>query len=168
MIWKAVFFVLFVFSTAALCAANSTSAGSAILYQFRAVGDDEARIYGLVNRERDKKKLRGLNWNSRLAKLARAYSRKMANEGFFDHFDRRGKSVIDRANDSGIDDWAKIGENLFMCRGIEMFSDFAVRGWMRSPEHRKNILDRKWTSTGIGIAIARNGSIYITQIFLAD
>ncbi|MGH8527144.1 MAG: hypothetical protein ACREXY_23945 [Gammaproteobacteria bacterium] len=28
------------------------------------------------------------------------------------------------------------------------------------------MLDRGWTETGIGIAEARDGSIYITQIFI--
>ncbi|MBC7898485.1 MAG: CAP domain-containing protein, partial [Saprospiraceae bacterium] len=119
-------------------------------------------------RERGKKRLRELSWDDRLARVARNYSKKMAREGFFGHYDPRGKTVIDRADDSGVGGWAKIGENLFMCRGIESFSDLAVRGWMRSPDHRKNILDRKWTSTGIGVAKARDGSIYITQVFLTD
>jgi uncharacterized protein YkwD len=30
------------------------------------------------------------------------------------------------------------------------------------------MLDRNWTATGIGIATARDGSIFITQVFTHD
>jgi uncharacterized protein YkwD len=30
------------------------------------------------------------------------------------------------------------------------------------------MLDRTWTATGIGIATARDGSIYITQVFTSE
>ena len=39
----------------------------------------------------------------------------------------------------------------------------AVKGWMESLGHRKNILTASYDRTGIGVAIAENGKIYITQ-----
>jgi uncharacterized protein YkwD len=36
---------------------------------------------------------------------------------------------------------------------------------MRSASHRENILDPEWRGTGIGIAYARDGEIYITEVF---
>jgi uncharacterized protein YkwD len=92
----------------------------------------------------------------------------MAREGFFDHIDGNGNSVVERAGRARISGWSKIGENLFLCEATDQFSDLAIRGWMRSATHRHNILDPDWNSTGIGIAFARNGDIYVTQIFAAD
>lgn len=39
-----------------------------------------------------------------------------------------------------------------------------VNGWLHSPGHRRNI-EGDFHLTGIGVATARNGMIYFTQIF---
>jgi uncharacterized protein YkwD len=125
-------------------------------------------VFNLVNRERSKVRLGNLVWDDRLAKLARNYSRQMAREGFFDHFDGEGRTVTDRALAARIEDWSSIGENLFMCEEHPYFASTALRGWLKSRTHRTNMLDRTWTSTGVGIATARDGSIFITQVFTHD
>jgi uncharacterized protein YkwD len=136
---------------------------SAVLASSQSRGEYE--VYQLVNRERSKARLGSLEWDDRLAKLARDYSRQMAREGFFGHYDRNGKTVTDRALSARIRDWSTIGENLFFCEEHPYFVQTAVTGWMRSRTHRENILDRDWTTTGIGIATARDGSIFVTQVF---
>jgi len=128
----------------------------------------ESEVFELVNRERSRARLGGLEWDERLARLARAYSRQMAREGFFDHYDPRGRTVIDRAQSARIDNWSRIGENLFVCDEHPSFTQTAIRGWMKSRTHRTNMLDRTWTSTGVGIATAGDGSIFITQVFTHD
>lgn len=128
----------------------------------------EMEIFDLVNRERAKARLSGLSWDTKLARLARDYSRQMARQGFFDHFDPKGRSVSDRALDARIRNWSRIGENLFFCDEHPYFTNTAIRGWMRSRTHRINMLDRSWTSTGVGVATAGNGSIFITQIFTRE
>jgi uncharacterized protein YkwD len=40
-----------------------------------------------------------------------------------------------------------------------------VDGWLRSPGHRRNI-EGDFRLTGIGVATARNGMVYFTQIFI--
>lgn len=127
---------------------------------------EEKKIFELINKERNKYNLNDLNWNSDLADLARAYSKKMARENFFSHYDENGNSVSERAKAMKISKWKKIGENLFMSQGYEKFSQLAVKGWMRSQMHRQNILEANYNETGIGIAKSRNGTIYVTQVFL--
>lgn len=127
---------------------------------------EEDKIFELINKEREKRGLDSLNWNSELANLARNYSIKMARENFFSHFDKNGDSIADRAKALKITSWRRIGENLFMSQGYEQFSQVAVRGWMKSSGHRKNILEEDYNQTGIGIARSRNGMIYVTQVFL--
>jgi uncharacterized protein YkwD len=125
----------------------------------------EMEVFDLVNRERSRARLVGLEWDEQLARLARNYSRQMAREGFFDHYDPEGKTVIDRAQNARIRNWSGIGENLFVCDEHPAFATIAVRGWMKSSTHRTNMLNRTWTATGIGIATADDGSIFITQVF---
>jgi uncharacterized protein YkwD len=145
---------------------SSRPAVSSKLNYRGSLASNENEIHALVNRERSRGGLGGLEWDDRLAQLARAYSRQMARESFFSHFDGDGNSVMERAENSAITDWRKIGENLFFCEGYDEFDRLAVRGWMESPTHRQNILDRKFNATGIGIAQSRDGEIYITQVFV--
>jgi uncharacterized protein YkwD len=149
-------FSSFVVIVALIAAANIPS-----LAQSRS----EAEIFDLINRERLRARLGGLAWDDRLAQLARDYSRQMARQGFFDHYDPAGRTVTDRALSARISNWSSIGENLFFCEEHPYFTTTAVRGWMKSRTHRTNILDRDWTTTGIGIATARDGSIFVTQVF---
>lgn len=128
--------------------------------------DAEYDIFNLVNQERRRKRLDDLEWNDDLARLARDYSRKMARENFFDHYDSDGESVIDRAKSARLKDWSKIGENLFYCEGFSNYANIAVKGWLKSSSHRRNMLDREWMETGIGIAKSRGGKIYVTQVFI--
>lgn len=107
-----------------------------------------------------------LEWDGDLARLARDYSEKMARGGFFDHHDSDGATVVERAHNARVKNWSKIGENLFYCENVEEFSRLAVRGWMKSPTHKDNILDRDWNRSGIGVYAARGNRIYVTQVFI--
>ena len=128
--------------------------------------DDEFQIFQLINSERYKNHLENLEWDDKLAEMARDYSQKMARDNFFEHTDLEGKTVVQRAGDWRLKNWSKIGENLFFCQGVRNFDALSVRGWMKSPTHRENILDKSWTTTGIGIAVSKNGKVFITQIFI--
>lgn len=182
MTWKSVFsgIALFAFSALFLLAARQTAAAQRARLGKSAAGivrsenraaprgnlsNDELRIHYLINNERRRQSLGDLYWDEELARLARAFSRQMARESFFSHYDRDGNSVVERAARSGIRNWSKIGENLFFCEGYDAFDALAVRGWMTSPEHRRNILDRQFDTTGIGVAASRDGRIYVTQVF---
>lgn len=127
---------------------------------------EEQEILKLINQQRTKFGRTELEWNEDLAKLAERYSEKMARRQFFSHYDENGDSVAERAKKSRITRWRKIGENLFTCEGYSRFTKLAVDSWLKSTEHRRNILDRDFTHTGIGIAKTRHGKIYITQVFI--
>lgn len=131
-----------------------------------AQSDDEFEIFQLVNQQRIRSRLAPLAWDENLGRVARSYSKKMAHEGFFGHYDRSGKTVSDRSREARVGYWQKIGENLFMVTDNPNYVEMSVQGWMRSPSHRKNIRDRSWNATGIGIARSRDGQIYITQVFI--
>ncbi|MCB1023416.1 MAG: CAP domain-containing protein [Acidobacteria bacterium] len=126
----------------------------------------EKSIFTLVNEVRKKEKLRIVEWDPVLWKMAEYYSRKMAEEGFFDHLDPDGNSVADRAKQFKVRNWTKIGENLFYADGFITPTGEAVRGWMNSEGHRENMLDRDWTHSAIGVYETRGRKTYITQLFL--
>ncbi len=74
--------------------------------------------------------------------------------------------VDDRADRSGLGLWQAIGENIAFNRGYANPVEFAIERWMMSPKHRDNILNKEWSETAVGIAIAADGSYYFTQVFL--
>ncbi len=136
--------------------------------------DLERQMWALVNRDRanpaNSAETKGghaqpLQWNEKLAEVARAHSRDMVEQGFFDHVDPEGKTPSARINAAGIP-WQALGENIAingtMPGGQNAFMDEPPF----QPNHRANILNTKFTDVGIGIVQAPNGSYYITQDFI--
>jgi hypothetical protein len=48
---------------------------------------------------------------------------------------------------------------------LEEIAESTVEGWMNSPGHRKNILIPVWQREGIGVSIAPDDKVYITENF---
>lgn len=162
-----VFFAFLIFSNGSVFAednlSNLTFYNSSFSF-FKKSG--ETKILELINEERRKRNLNSLSWDSRLASLARSYSSKMAREDFFSHTDKNGKNLIDRAKEFNLTNWNGIAENLYFCKGYDDPAIPAFKGWMKSSGHRSNMLNGSWKSTGIGIAVASDGRMYVTQVFM--
>lgn len=127
---------------------------------------DARDIFQKVNLERKEKGLKTLKWHDKLSQIAANYSKQMATENFFSHFDGEGRSLVDRAKDHKLGKWLLIGENLFMSKGHSDIGRAALREWKLSESHRLNMLDPEWTHTGIGIYKAKNEKTYVTQVFM--
>lgn len=113
----------------------------------RRPGGPEGRLLAAVNRERERRGLRPLGFDSRLAAAAARHSRAMADRGFFDHCDPDTRTrVWDRVDDAGYR-WRAIGENV--AAGWSDADDVVTR-WLRSSGHRKNLLRDEFTEAGIG------------------
>jgi TonB family protein len=134
----------------------------------------EMQMWALVNRDRldpatsaeTGGRAQPLRWNEELAAVARAHSRNMLEQRFFDHVDREGRTVSARINAAGIP-WRALGENI----AINGTVPGAEAAFMNEPRfqnnHRANILNANYTDVGIGIVQGPNGSLYVTQDFVA-
>lgn len=118
-----------------------------------------------VNLVRRAHGLSALSFDAELLEVARAYSRRMAEEKFFAHEDPEGRTVRERVNQAGIK-WQMIGENLSYSKGYLSPVAASLHGWMESEPHRKNMLDPGYTQSAIGVWISGNGTVYFTEIFL--
>jgi uncharacterized protein YkwD len=112
----------------------------------------EAAIAARINRVRRGKGLRELQVNRRLAAAADFHSKDMGRRGYFAHESADGTPFWRRVKrfyqSRGFRDWS-VGENLIW--GTDRFrAAFAVRQWMGSAPHRKNILTRAWREIGVG------------------
>jgi uncharacterized protein YkwD len=126
----------------------------------------EAQLLAQLDRDRKASGLPALVHDPRLAQIARQYSREMAETGEVAHFSRRTGSVVDRMLAAKISPAPSlIAENV----GSAMSAADAERGFMASPGHRDNILNRAITHVGVGVAIGREEGgtvpLFFTQVF---
>jgi uncharacterized protein YkwD len=127
----------------------------------------ERRAFVQTNAARVENGLQPLVWDAELCRMARAHSQRMAEENFFSHKSPEGMQLKERARANGIMHFRVIGENIAYNKGYNDPGGFAVERWMVSSGHRANILYVGFQSGGIGSYVAPDGSVYITQIFIA-
>jgi uncharacterized protein YkwD len=107
-----------------------------------------------------------LKWNESLAAVALAHSRSMLEQRFFGHVEPDGRTLSRRVNEAGIP-WQHLGENIAIYETV-LGAEAAFMNEPRSQRnHRANILNPGYTDVGIGIVQGPNGSLYITQDFVA-
>lgn len=127
----------------------------------------EQRAFELINAQRVAKGLRPLQWDGDLARLARLHSANMARLDFFNHAGPDGMNMEARARSYGIRGWRALGENIAYNQGFDDPAGFAVERWMISVKHRNNLLSPMWSGSGLGVAVAADGRVFLTQIFIA-
>lgn len=127
----------------------------------------EKRAFELTNAAREKQGLISLAWDANLCQMARRHSESMARLGFFSHETPDGLRMRDRAPAFGILHFQILGENIAYNLGRHDPAGFAVEEWLLSPGHRANILRTEFRQSAIGVFIATDGTVYLTQEFMA-
>ena len=148
----------------------------------------EVRIHELINIERHNAGLRPLVLDKRLSAIARDHSKDMAERDYFSHINPEGEDFIERYKKKGFVCRVRVGQSI--CAGAEnifcnnLYSSIiyidgrahhnwntleeiaisTVKGWMKSPGHRENILQPAFRSQGIGVTV-QDGKVYITENF---
>ena len=123
----------------------------------------ESRILSLVNAERRERGLRPLVWNDRLDQAAKLHARNMATYRKMSHVIPEAKLPTLSARAQHVQyPYAMIAENIALG-----FTDAesVVRGWMRSPGHRRNILSPEASEIGTGVVSSGAGGLYFCQVF---
>ena len=138
-----------------------------------------------------------LEWSEAVASVATRHSHDMAQHAFFSHTNQSGLNPNDRAREANLHTRVQtdsyvivgLGENLFLAhlyhsyvrsadahrisdiqynwKTVSELAQEAVRLWMESPLHRKNLLSPVYRSGGIGIAFGSNDTVFITCNFSA-
>lgn len=127
----------------------------------------ERTAFAKTNQVRVANGLLPLTWDGELCRMARAHSENMAKLGFFSHETPEGLELRQRARSMGIGRFKVIAENIAYNKGYNDPGAFAVERWMISSGHRSNILYQEFQFSAIGSYVASDGSVYVTQIFLA-
>jgi uncharacterized protein YkwD len=132
----------------------------------------ETLIIALVNAERQQFGLTALAVDGLLASLAKEHSISMVVNNFFGHQRYPGERDLSYGMSPG----TIRGENIAMIPtrqyipgpylSLQEVCQWAVSAWMNSSGHRANILEPRYTKTGVGVAFSEEGDyLYITQIF---
>ncbi|WP_222195441.1 CAP domain-containing protein [Modestobacter italicus] len=116
-------------------------------------------VFDRVNAEREARGLEPVAWDDALAGVARDWSAEMADTGRFEHQDIG--AVLQRDELSG---FRAMGENIFRATG-PVPAGAVHAGWMRSDDHRVNVLNPGWDRLGVGVFCAADGSVWATQEF---
>ena len=108
----------------------------------------------LINAERRRFRLPALRHDPRLALAGTRHVRDMVGARYFSHDSRGGRAFDTRIARTGYARGARatVGENLAWGTGELATPRSIVRGWMKSPGHRANILHRVYREIGIAIA----------------
>ena len=140
------------------------------------VAELERKVHDGINAERAVK--RGspqLRWDDRLNAIARAHSEDMTERGYFSHDTPEGLGPTERGARAGYNCRKGfhygLAENItieLMSKDMAELAAAAVQGWMDSPGHRANLLDRQYDRTGIGASFGKwrgHNAVYLTQVF---
>lgn len=104
-----------------------------------------------------------MRWNNSLAHSAYNHALDMAKRGYFSHQSQDGRSLRERAEGAGYNDWQDLAENIAAGYSIKR----VLQGWLDSPSHCKTLMDGELTETGIGFVFAPKSerSYYWVQNF---
>lgn len=151
----------------------------------------EIMVHQLTNQQREQFGLKPLILDEELSNVARGHSKDMANRNYFDHVTPEGLEPTDRAKLLGYEcekivgnlAYRGISENIlqnnlydsvylvaevgvsYEWNTLEEIATTTVDGWMHSSGHRENILTDIYDREGIGVWIAKDDKVYITQNF---
>lgn len=111
------------------------------------------QLVDLVNEERRKAGVPALRYNNLLANAAQAHAQDMRAKDYFEHNSLDGRTPTQRMQEAGYRPNGcrcsyAYGENIAMG---QRSGEEAMRDWMNSPGHKRNILSRDFDEIGIGI-----------------
>ncbi len=125
----------------------------------------EQKVFEGINQVRKQRGLQPVREAPDLKSPAREQSKYMAVANRITHRDGRGRGPGERLDACGID-WVRYGENVGLIKGYADPADRAVQAWLRSPGHAANILNPSLTESAVGVAVAADGTYFLTQVFV--
>ncbi len=130
-------------------------------YTTESVSAQEQKALNLLNADRTANGLPALTLDAELSRLARLKSTDMRDNGYFAHESPTYGRAAEMLRRFGYA-FNAVGENIAHHATVEK----SEAAFMSSDGHRRNILSGSWTKVGIGIALDRNGFVYLTQLFV--
>ena len=132
----------------------------------------ESDIVRFTNKYREEARLQPLRINPALTFLARKQNEHMCASGTLSHesklFPEGWRRFSDRMQAVRV---RAAGENIAyrtIGKDPKQWAKFIVEGWMKSPGHRKNILNARFNYLGVAVWECGGKIAYATQVFSSD
>ena len=122
------------------------------------------QVVNLVNQERKQRGLKLYQDNTKVAKVAQIKAEDMRDNNYFSHQSPTYGSPFEMLKQFNVK-YTAAGENI--AKG-QRTAEEVMNSWMNSPGHRKNILSKKYTQIGIGLAKNDRGANYWVQMFIRE
>jgi uncharacterized protein YkwD len=143
-------------------APSTTPTQPALDQSLSGVSAEEQVLFNLLNQERVKRGLQPLRLNATLTNLARVKAKDMADNNYFSHTSPTYGKASNMVRNAGVSFWI-VGENI----AITSSAARANTLFMGSSVHRTTMLNKNYSEVGIGMFRKANGSLYVTEIFMA-
>jgi uncharacterized protein YkwD len=128
-------------------------------------GSAEQRFVEHINRERQNRGLGALQVNAGLRSVARVWSSTMSSQNRLYHNPNLSRQVSGKTDGQ----WTRLAENVGRTRltgaGWTQLADRLHAALMSSSGHRGNILGA-FNQVGVGVTVASDGSMWVTQVFM--
>lgn len=125
----------------------------------------EQELYNLHNSHRAQNGLPSFRLETTLVHIARTRAQDMAAKNYFSHTSPSGETAFTLMGQWSFS-YTAAGENI--ARNDypnQQTVTIAMNGFMNSPGHRANILERDFNTVGIGVAVGANGMKYFAVVF---
>jgi uncharacterized protein YkwD len=129
----------------------------------------ELQLLDLTNRDREQNGLAPLTLDPPTLSIARERAATQLSLPSLSHYQPDGQlAFAELLQESGVD-YSLAGENLARSSAVDSgVTERVEDALMRSPTHRKNILEQTFTHVSIGVATDDQGRITFAEIFRAD
>lgn len=130
-----------------------------------ALAGPEAELFSRVNRVRAEHGLIPLKPSPELAKVALAHAQDMAQRRYLSHVTPEGLNPPQRATAAGVTGFRLLAENI----GASSISGDRIESivveWMRSHDHRENVLNPAFNTAGVGVVEAPGNQTIVVELY---
>jgi len=157
------------FATAMRAALSFSVAFTAVIWlataPLEALAGPEHELLLRVNQVRAKHKLIELAPSQDLARVARAHAEDMARRSYLSHVNPEGANPLDRVQAAGLSGFRLLAENIGATSVNGDRLQIIVDEWMRSHDHRENVLNPAFNSSGVGVVESGSGQTIIVELY---
>jgi len=130
-----------------------------------ALAGPEAELFARVNRVREEHHLIPLKGSQDLAKVARAHAEDMARRGYLAHESPEGLNPLQRTTGAGVTGFRLLAENIGSSTVGGDRLEAIVSEWMRSHDHRENLLNPAFNTGGVAVVQGPNGQTIVVELY---
>jgi len=130
-----------------------------------ALAGPEGELLQRVNQVRAEHKLNELAPSQDLARVARAHAEDMARRSYLAHVNPEGVNPLQRVQAAGLSGFRLLAENIGATNVAGDRVQTIVSEWMRSHDHRENVLNPAFNTSGVGVVETDGGQTIIVELY---